>query len=385
MKKYSEKHRKFLLKKSKAIKRKSKVPKGQNTKQFRAYKRLHDQYREKLVLWDAQRKAFYLEFYKPIEHIEASKKITVDQPIGAEKDIKYLAEIGYALINGSYQETHIDISKCTRVWPSGVMAFCSFRHWSDLTAPEAGRAPRVSSSDSDYEDVSAYLDFCGFHNYVKRRTSGKNHDYVDQNVVKIQREPSGKSFWNRFDEIAALLEKNTDYDSDELEDFKSHILTEILINVTEHGINYRDMGWYTLVQVHPASGIISLNIADNGIGIANSLKTGPQKTDLNSDQDHLYILEAFKFDVSGAFSASTEKKGIFKKQYARGNRRGNGLMHIKEACQRLGVRLSLMSAKGYVQYDEMGQCVAKQSYEGLIFAGTLYNLTIPIKRTKHEN
>lgn len=382
MKKYSIQHTNFLIKKSRKLKRKKKLPKGSNTKQYRAYQSLHRIYKEKFKYWDGQRRKFYLEFYKPVDYADYVNTVVVSKPIGTESDIDYLAEVGFKLINGAALVTNLDIRECARVWPSGVMAFCSFKHWTDLTAKEGTKAPRVSSTNSKKDDVSAYLDFCGFHNYVNRRKSDVEHEYSDNKVVKIQRESNANAFNERFDEIASLVKGHTDYDSDELESFKSNILSEILINVTEHGINYLDMGWYTLAQVHPTNGFISLNIADNGIGIANSLKTGPQKIKLTTDEDHKYILEAFKQNVSGAFSASIPKKMLLSKKFEKGQRRGSGLMYILGACAELGITFSLISSCGYVQYDSKGNCIAQKTYKGPIFAGTLYSLKIPLKRNQ---
>lgn len=380
MKKYSEKHRKFLLKKSRIAKSRKHLPKGKNTKQYRAYRLLHRVYRDKIKFWDNERRKFYLEFYKPIEYVDAQNKIVINRPIGAEVDINYLAQSGSNLLGMSSSDIEINLRECSRVWPSAIMTFCSFKQWLDLTAMDGVRSPRVSSTDSDYDDVTSYLDFSGFHHYVSRRKSGKKHTYVDEKIVKIQRESGGQAFEDRYDEIAELVGSHSGFNSDELEYFKSAILTEILINVTEHGINYRDMGWYTLAQVHPASGFISVNIADNGIGISNSLKTGPQKVKLESDEDHIYILEAFKPDISGAFSASTEKKGLFIKKYEKGQRRGNGLRWICEVCAELNIQLTLISGKGFVQYDGKGNCIAQGTYGFPIFAGTLYSLVIPIRK-----
>ena len=375
------KHRDFLLKKSKKIsKKRETISKGSNTKQFRAYKELRKKYSNKLKYWDSERKKFYMDYYAPISFDQKIKQVMVNKQIGSETDIEYLAGIGEQLIEGRSKEVLLNIYDCQRVWPSGVMLFCSFLHWTRLRANEFSGPPKVSSTVSKHRGVSSYLDFCGFHDYVRRAKTGTPHTYNQDQIVKIKREQDGTAFSSRFDEISALIEHNTNFDEDELEEFKAIILGEILINVTEHGINYKDMGWYTLTQIHQTTGIISINIADNGIGIKNSLKTGPQKISLSEDLDHRYINEAFKIDVSGAFSASTEKKGFISKSYEKGQRRGNGLMHIRKSCKNLGIQLTIMSGKGYVQFDKNGRTTNEKSLNKTIFAGTLYNLVIPFSR-----
>lgn len=388
----SNKHRKIkkrnlLLRRTKrhkrSLKRSALIPKGKNTKQLRAYKELKKKYSEKLQFWDKERSRFYLDYYSPLKFEGKQKTITIKKPIGAEDNIEFLADIGEALTAKGASEININLEDCTRVWPSGVMLFCSFLHWTRLRTPESSKPPRISSTISKTDDVTSYLDFCGFHDYVRRNKTDKPHTYKPETIVKIQREPTGNAFDSRFDEITKLLKENTDFDKDEIEQFQAMILGEILINVTEHGINYKDMGWYTLTQVHPTSGFISLNIADNGIGIKNSLKTGPQKINLKGAKDEKYIEEAFKLNVSGAFSASTIKKGILKKRYERGQKRGHGFMYIIEACQNLGIQLTLVSDKAYVQFDKNGKIHKQGSRKNTIFAGTLYNLTIPLKRVQN--
>lgn len=358
--------------------RQVKIPKGSNTKQSRDYKRLRRKYAESLKLWDKQRHEFYKEYYAPVDFTDSLKVVTVNKRIGIEDDIDYLAQAGESLIEGNPKEVLINLTNCPRVWPSSVMMFCSFLHWTKLTASQAHGSPRVASTISKHDDVSTYLDFCGFHDYVRRSKTGKVHSYLDESIVKIQRESDGSAFDSRFDEISKLVKEKASFDSDQFEAFQSFILGEIMINVTEHGINYQDKGWYTLTQVHPTSGFISLNIADNGIGFSNSLKTGPQKIKLRRDEDHLYIKRAFKSDVSGAFSASTERKGFIVQRYEIGQRRGNGLLHIRETCKNLGIQLTVISGKGYIQFNNKGKLSKEKSFKKTIFAGTLYSLQIPI-------
>ncbi len=81
----------------------------------------------------------------------------------------------------------------------------------------------------------------------------------------------------REEEILSLVERHSSLDAEQLEWFYSVILTEIFNNVTEHGISHKDNGWWLLAQYHKRHKIISLCIADNGIGVRNSLLTGPQK------------------------------------------------------------------------------------------------------------
>ena len=367
------KHREFLLKKAISYKvRKKTLPKGKNTESLRAHKNLHEKYREQLKDWDRERKKFYITHYALKKFDDKEKIITVNNPIGSEVDIEYLANVGQQLTESYPKKFIIDIKNCERVWPSGVMLLCSFYHWTRLIRHQGSNTPEIVSTDSRYDDVSSYLNFCGFHDYVNRKPSKTLTQFDEKDIVKIKVEQNTLDSDKRYVEICNLVEDKSSFDTDQLEEFKSTIFGEILGNVTEHGINFQRKGWYLLTQVHKNTKIISFNIADNGIGIKNSLQTGPQKIKLERDLDHEYIKESLNDEISGAFSAVKKKE--------RRHKRGSGMSRIKESCKKLKCCLTIISNRGYIQFDTDGIIKNEKTFNEVIFSGTLYNLTIPLKK-----
>jgi hypothetical protein len=164
------------------------------------------------------------------------------------------------------------------------------------------------------------------------------------------------------------------------------VLTEILLNVTEHGITNFDKGWWVLAQYHPSHGIISICIADNGIGVRNILMTGPQESDIpitnNPRNDADFIELALTAQISGALLAPKKTKSflLLFQRYERGAHRGNGLKRIRSTCKGLRIPFALVSHNGYVFIDSDGNIARKASMGRKVFAGTLHHFIIPAKK-----
>ena len=165
----------------------------------------------------------------------------------------------------------------------------------------------------------------------------------------------------------------------------SIVLTEVFANVQEHGVSLQDKGRWIMAQYHPTHQIIPLNIADNGVGLKNTLITGPQseyfkrKISSSNRNDGEFIEIAMRENVSGAYDASLKTTSIIRDSYERGARRGNGLKRIIKTCQDLGIKFSILSHYGYAFLDEKGKLVKVGSRENRIFAGTLYHFNIPVR------
>jgi anti-sigma regulatory factor (Ser/Thr protein kinase) len=244
----------------------------------------------------------------------------------------------------------------------------------------------LASNDSRHQHVNQYLVHCGFYDYVKRsHTHDVSDVYDDHKIVKIKRENNESEIDEREESIRLILERYSSLTEEQIEDFDCNVLIEAFNNVTEHGKSHHDSGWWTITQYHNSTGIISLCLADNGIGIKNSLATGPQseilRKTIGNEQDGEYIQEALKENVSGALTGSTKENRIMllKKVYKRGSRRGNGLSRIRETCSRCDIKFSLLSQYGYLSLDTNGKITRCGSTENRLFAGTLYHFTIPAK------
>ena len=340
-----------------------------------------------------QRANLKRNLYKKRNFVKGSQTIVVKDHFGIEKD-EYLSDyIQYsqAIANSNRTEITIDLTDVVRIWPSAVTFLCSFAKWIELTTRL--NKVTINSIRAKDEKVNSYLKHCGFYDYVKIRRNIDTGDYRDDEVVKILRQKKKSDYELREDEIINLISKYSSYSEDDIERINSYILTEIFTNVTEHGVYDGDVGWWILAQYHKTSGFITLCVADNGIGIRNSLATGPQaniiKKELSSEyipneiHDGIYIKKACESNISGALHASIPKRNMktfMRKRYKSGSRRGNGLKRIKDKCKDLGIRLSIVSHKGIYVLDNLGNEVLCMGFKEKIFAGTMYQLTIETKK-----
>jgi len=330
-------------------------------------------------------------------YIASYKAPPLQVPITGEFGIEESASIDYFLQTAStfidFNNTHLtfELANCTRMWPSAITLLCSLMQWVELTTrrPKKHRMPRIASTPSESDKLNSYLGHCGFYDYVKRLRDTKQDYYSDEEIVKIQRETSPINIEIREDEIIELLSKYSVFSPDQIELFNSTVLTEAFANVTEHGVSQHDKGWWVLAQYHTTHAIISLCIADNGIGIRHSLMTGPQARDISQEvedtpsNDGIFIKMALEKTVSGALDAP-QKTGLIVKGYARGVHRGNGLRRITDTCKQLKIPFSILSHYGYTFVDENGIIDKYGSMPRRIFAGTLYHMAIPARKELHN-
>ena len=342
-----------------------------------------------MIRYHNERRAFRRHFYLSRTYLDPPKTINIQGDFGieAKENIDYFLSKSSEIIDFGSKELALDIRNCSKMWPSAVTMLCSLEQWVELSTWNRKVKPKIASSTPIDDKVTSYLYHCGFNNYVGLQPTHYSNYYNDDEVIKIRREVVQKNVENREDEILALLQKYTNFTKDEIEIFHTVIL-EIFLNVSEHGVTGNDNGWWVLAQYHPTHGIISVNIADNGIGIKNSLFTGPQKEvikgtfSFSSKNDGDLIRYATETQVSGALTAVVkEKTGIFSKsRYPLGSKRGNGLDRIKSGCKKLGVELTLLSHFGYLFYDSNGNEMRCGTMQRRIFAGTLYHLNVPARK-----
>ncbi len=326
-------------------------------------------------------------YSKGVQLIPIENEIGIESPAAIENYLKITPEI----IDFDTKTLLLDLQKCTQVWPSAVTMFCSLKEWAEFSRKYGNNnQPNIASNDAAVNDVNAYLDQCGFYDYVGREGSQHPITYPREHIVEIRREKEKSNVEGRENEIVELLKKTTSFSSDEIELFNSIVLTEAFLNVQEHGVVCNDQGWWVLAQYHKTHKLISLNIADNGIGFRHSLATGPQKNDVlnkldnNPKLDHEFIEMAIEENTSGAFNATSKKRSLMRSMYLRGSRRGNGLQRIQKTCIDLGIEFSILSHYGYVFWDSKGKKVKSGSTSKRIFGGTLYHFNIP-GGVKNEN
>lgn len=335
-----------------------------------------------------QRDEFYKHFYRRRSYDKKPVTIKIDGELGIEEEhgITYFLQKANEIIDFKSTQLLINIDDCTRVWPSAITLLCSLMQWVNLSTREAER-PKIGSSASKSDQVNSYLKHCGFYQYVRRSPDAtKENYYSDKEIVKIRHETTPANIEEREDEILALLNQYSTLIPDEIEWFNSVLLTETFNNVTEHGVSKTDKGWWILAQYHKTHGIISLCIADNGVGIRNTLMTGPQAQTIEGrikstpKNDGEFIKMALEETVSGALHAPVKTAGIIRKIYERGSHRGNGLKRITDTCRQLNVPFAILSQHGYAFLDGNGKIKQNDSMSGRVFAGTLYHFSIPAKK-----
>jgi anti-sigma regulatory factor (Ser/Thr protein kinase) len=387
MRQISDKLRAFLIRRQQRLwlkqRRQANIRRHRNRAR-QGFRKKHRGYFEIKETREELRRKLYIASYKapPLQ-----VPITGEFGIEESASIDYFLQIAETFID--FNNTHLtfELANCTRIWPSAITLLCSLMQWVELTTrrPKKGRMPQIASTPSKSDKVNSYLGHCGFYDYVKRLRDTKQDYYSDEEIVKIQRETTPINIEIREDEIIELLSKYSAFSPDQIELFNSKVLTEAFANVTEHGVSHRDKGWWVLAQYHTTHAIISLCIADNGIGIRHSLMTGPQARDISREvqdtpsNDGILIKMALEKTVSGALAAP-QKTGFIVKGYARGVHRGNGLRRITDTCKQLKIPFSILSHYGYTFVDENGIIDKYGSMPRRIFAGTLYHMAIPARK-----
>lgn len=344
----------------------------------------------RLIKYHRDRAEFRKKFFRSRNYRDPEKSVTIDGSFGLEikSDIDRFLIKSSELIDFTNRELKLELDGCTRMWPSAITLLCSLKQWVELSTWNKKIKPSISSTKSSHDEVNSYLYHCGFNDYVGLNYVDKVNGYNDSEIVKIRRETKTINVEEREDEILNVIESFTNFNKDQIRLFHAKVLIEIFLNVTEHGVSGYDNGWWVLAQYHPTSGLISISIADNGIGIKNSLITGPQREAVEKTypvsklNDGEVIRYATETRVSGALKASNREK--LKKfspaKYPVGSKRGNGLDRIKSGCKELGVDLTILSHYGYLLYDASGNEFKCGTMPNRVFAGTLYHLSVPAKK-----
>ena len=339
-------------------------------------------------IWNAlQNKKYFVDNFYSKDYIRGkSTTISIHGEFGFETPGIIESSLAQAsqIIDFDTEFLFLDISQATRIWPSAVTLLCSLKQSAELCS--ANPSPKIGSNSPNNKEVGSYLTHCGFWKFVNATEDPVTKKFNDEEVIKIKRQNNHKyATQERVDnEIIAMLIKYSILSKDEIERFGDRILTEILANTSEHGISHFDEGWWVIMQYHPSHHMISLAIADNGIGFRNNLMTGLQGKNISlenkPEKDGEFILYALENVISGAIDQlpRISYKGIVyrKRMPKRGSHRGKGLGDIKNECKDLKISLSIISQHGYLFLDEDGYIINNGSNNKRIFAGTMYHLLI---------
>jgi hypothetical protein len=372
---FSEANKRRLLEEEKeALKRKRK----------KTYHRIHYEKSARARLKQRQ-KEIARQIHNEIKKTEGTTSIDIDGSFGIEQEVdrNSFFSIAEKCVDFTTNRLLLNLKKSTRIWPSGITFLCSLKEWIEIGSYVTENTnEKIGSTFSSDNKVNSYLNECGFHDYVGRRKKNISVCYESKECVCIKRERDKYQLENREIEILDLIEMYSLYDKDQIELLDSIILTETFGNVLEHGIINHDQGWWIIAQYHKHHGFISLCIADNGIGIKNTLLAGPQRNDIkkiinDTNPDGDFIELSLRENVSGAFDAKSKNKY---NKMDRGARRGNGLKRIRGACRELSMEFSILSHKGYVFLDKDSSIKKSTNIENRIFGGTMYSYIIPAKK-----
>lgn len=372
-----------------------------NTAKRRNKKLIHksERYRKKhkptiFQIIKRRRKDFWKQASEKFDYNDKRKIEDIVGEVGIETgEIDNFIEVGTNIIDSNASDMYINLLKCTRLWPSAITLLCSFDQWRNLLYGIRSKRhintkkPKIASNQPQCEGLENYLMHCGFYDYInidKKRNYINKYD--NSEVVRIEREKDNDNIESRCKQVMDLIKRKSVLSDEEVEKIQCKVVPEIIYNVFEHGQNYNDNGWWLLAQYHRKHGIISICIADNGMGFRESLLTGPQREDIIErtkgfeDKDGYFIELAFNEQVSGALDANVREKAFFSAGLPRGANRGNGLKRIHKTCAECSVCLSVFSQRGYVIFGKDGCVIKQDSFKKRIFGGTMYNLIIPAKQ-----
>jgi len=342
---------------------------------------------------ESSREKILIKEHKKYNYTSPEIRVALCGEFGIEQGgIDYFVKKAVEIIDFNAQKLTIDLQDCTKMWPSAITLLCSLVEWVEFGHKKIKdiKGPRIFSTYSKVGRVNDYLSTSGFFEFINKSDDTNIQTGHPHHVIKIKRETTKDSnvVSEKEDDIINLLIENTQYTPAEIKSFVSNVIIEVFGNIQEHGIQVYDSGWWFLAQFHLKHQVVSINIADNGIGIKNSLLSGPQKRQIKSKLkekaklDGEMIKYAMLESVSGALGSEIEKKyGVFYRSYDLiGQRRGNGLDRIRETCKNLNVPFAIISHRGYIYYDTIGN-MSYGTKENRIFAGTLYHFDFPVSRS----
>src|SRR5690625_4596491 len=115
-------------------------------------------------------KIFY-EIHKPLKYDKDPKPLVVVGEMGLEEEANRDKFLDFAeeVIEFDARELLLNLNEAVRIWPSTVTLLCSMKQWLEIGA-RIGTSdhPSIRSTEPDLSYVAAYLDHCGFHDYVGR-------------------------------------------------------------------------------------------------------------------------------------------------------------------------------------------------------------------------
>jgi predicted secreted protein len=339
------------------------------------------------------RSAWWRSAVSRFDYLGPPSHVQLEGNIGTEEDALAYCSTMERTIDVNARSLDIRMTDVTYAWPSFVMGLCAFAVWTEAVSRAAHCARmKVSSTFSRDPIVSDFLIESGFGSFVGIKNNQKSRSHKKHKFsVRIRHEKDRSSERERRTEVYELIDMFANLSERAKEVLRDRVITEIFHNVTEHGTQVVDAGYWVLAQYHPSHGLISVSVADNGIGFRGTLATGVYgkqlvdrvpDTPLNDDR---YIALAVDENMTGSLRAKGEAyagRGTAL-QFLKGARRGQGMGVIVNESVGLGITVTIISHYGLFRRTPTGETLSR-SFRQRAFPGTLYHLTIPAIRIEGE-
>jgi signal transduction histidine kinase len=217
----------------------------------------------------------------------------------------------------------------------------------------------ISPSDPKFGD---YLIVCGLRKFFMVAPDREFDPSFYGDCIPISRDESAKTSTSH--KIAEMIGSRLGFDGDLISDL-GHAVGEILGNALEHStVKYR----YRICQVHDKRKLITLAIADNGIGIPRSLKEG-------------YLGDSYAESADCDLIELSLDSSTTRYEPKPGRVHGMGLSVVQNFVAATDGRLVIMSGRGYYSAKAEGgkfPQVEKFDFEKELI-GTIVVLRIPFE------
>ena len=212
-------------------------------------------------------------------------------------------------------------------------------------------------------ETDEYLRICGLRDffYVPIKELPTREPSFFGDCIPISRDPQDKD--SVAQKMTDLLNVRLKLDAD-TKALLSQGIGEVMGNSVEHG---EVVNWYRIAQVHQKRKWITLAIADNGVGVCHTLRSGFKGQKYDDMKDAQLLKESFKDHVT---------------RYApkEGEAHGYGLTNIKKFVEKTHSKLAIVSGEGVYKVDySTGGMIESFSNTKQALPGTLIVVRIPFK------
>jgi hypothetical protein len=193
---------------------------------------------------------------------------------------------------------------------------------------------KIKEFQSKNLEAEAYLNISGLKKFfnVKTSQSFEQDPAFNKNCIPISRDPQEKA--SVAQKMVDLLNAKLMLDM-ETKTLLSESLGEIMGNAVEHG---EVRNWYRIAQLHEKRSAITIAIADNGVGVCHSLRSGFGGENYKKITDAQVLKKSFDSNVT-------------RHPPRVGEAHGYGLTKIIEFIRKTNSKLAILSGSGVYKVD----------------------------------